>query len=288
MDNLYFKLKNDAKQIKHNTMLFFDVEQKRVLNENREYKGKYQGKRCFIVGNGPSLQNQDLSKIKDEMVFTVNMFPKSSMYGQVKSDFHVMMDPYIFQLDLSKEENKEKLEIFKKINTADNQPICFFPYVSKNIIEEHGVHRFLKISYLGLGCEFYENYNREFDLTKHIPGFYNVVQYAIEIAIYMGFKEIYLLGCDMTGYECISVLADKEVQRHAYDEDEDEQEKEAFKNHCAQIDLEKFFWGFHKMFADYKRLYIYTKKREINLYNATYGGVLESLPRVDYNKLFQE
>ena len=284
MDNLYFKLKNDAKQLKHNVMLLFDVRQKQVLKENKRYKGKYQGKRCFIVGNGPSLKQQDLSKIKDEIVFTVNMFPKSPMYVQVKSDFHVMLDPYIFQLDMEKEEDREKFEIFKRINTSDSRPICFFPYVSREVIEEHGLQQFLSISYIGIVGGFYENYNREFDMTKHMPGFSNVVQFAIEIAMYMGFCEIYLLGCDMTGYEQISVLAGKEVELHAYEMNENE--KKAIQNTHSQINPETFFQGFYNMFADYRRLYEYSEKRGIHIYNATQGGVLESLPRVDYNKLF--
>ena len=32
-----------------------------------------------------------------------------------------------------------------------------------------------------------------------IPSFTTVVQYCIIVAIYMGFNEIYLLGCDSTG-----------------------------------------------------------------------------------------
>ena len=30
----------------------------------KSYKGRYEGQRCFIIGNGPSLKAADLDKIK--------------------------------------------------------------------------------------------------------------------------------------------------------------------------------------------------------------------------------
>jgi hypothetical protein len=45
-----------------------------------EYKDIHRGKRCFIIGNGPSLKNTDLSKLKDEYTFGLNrvylLFPE--------------------------------------------------------------------------------------------------------------------------------------------------------------------------------------------------------------------
>lgn len=44
------------------------------------YKDIHQGKRCFIIGNGPSLKNTDLSKLKGEYTFGMNraylLFPE--------------------------------------------------------------------------------------------------------------------------------------------------------------------------------------------------------------------
>ena len=45
----------------------------------RSYKNKFAGERCFVVGNGPSLNNMDMSKLSDEYTFGMNriflMFP---------------------------------------------------------------------------------------------------------------------------------------------------------------------------------------------------------------------
>lgn len=37
-----------------------------------ELKDKYQGERCFVIGNGPSLRDTDVAKLKDEFTFGMN------------------------------------------------------------------------------------------------------------------------------------------------------------------------------------------------------------------------
>jgi hypothetical protein len=38
----------------------------------QKYENKYQGERCFIIGNGPSLRKTDLTKLKNEHTFGMN------------------------------------------------------------------------------------------------------------------------------------------------------------------------------------------------------------------------
>jgi len=38
----------------------------------QEYRGKHEGRRCFIIGNGPSLSKMDLTPLKDEITFGLN------------------------------------------------------------------------------------------------------------------------------------------------------------------------------------------------------------------------
>ncbi len=37
-------------------------------------KDIHRGERCFIIGNGPSLKQTDLSRLKDEFTFGMNRF----------------------------------------------------------------------------------------------------------------------------------------------------------------------------------------------------------------------
>lgn len=286
IEKSFARLYNEARLFKKRIEYLLDPKERRELGKNICYKNRYAGERCFIIGNGPSLRQQDLALIKDEKVFTVNYMYNSLLYNVVAPDFHVMLDPLIFQFDMHSEADKEKLEGFKKINLETKKPVCIFPYTSKDTIEEVGLNTFLNISYIDCASNIYDGFNKTMDMKKPMFAYSNVVHFAISIAIYMGFSEIYLLGCDMTGYEQISVLAGKEVDLHVYKMTDTE--KKLIKQTHNKIDPETFFEGFYRMFADYRRLYEYTRKRNIHLYNATAGGVLDCIPRVDYNTLFND
>ena len=43
-----------------------------TMRRLRSFHNRYEGKRCFIVGNGPSLNHTDLTKLRDEYTFGMN------------------------------------------------------------------------------------------------------------------------------------------------------------------------------------------------------------------------
>lgn len=255
------------------------INDKKILKDNIKFKGIHRGKRCFIIGNGPSLKTQDITKLVNEYTFTVNQFMRMNEYTLLKNNYHVMADPLYFKLDLQLDEHRKILNLIKKINNHDHKPQCFFPLGSRKYIDTLGLNE-LNIAYFLPGQILSDKYNRNIDLTHPILSFRTVAQYAIVIAIYMGFNEIYLLGCDMTGY--------KEVEEYAYNsfstedhcyEISEEEKKNALHNKRT---CEEWFTGFAKMFTDYRRLYDYCKRKGVYIYNLTNGGVLDSIPRKKY------
>ena len=77
------------------------IKYKKLLDRNKELVGKYQGRRCFVVGNGPSLKNQDLTKLKGEVVFTVNWMMRSPLFDTLKPTYHVIIDKLGFNFDIN-------------------------------------------------------------------------------------------------------------------------------------------------------------------------------------------
>ena len=257
---------------------------RREVKKNIRFRNKYCGKRCFIVGNGPSLNKKDLSFLGDEYVFTVNQMMRDKRYAMLKSNFHIIADPLYFNLDLSNQYHKKTIELIRKIESEDNRPECFFPIQAKEFIEKLKLK--LKINYFYAGCDMYEGYNNQIDFSKSVPGFHTVAQYALMLAIYCGFNEIYLIGCDMTGYREVEEKAygNYDEDKHCYHLTEDEKKNVLHKGRTC----EEYFNGFAHMFSDYRRLAEYAKKRNIRLMNATEGGVLDSLPRIKYESLFNK
>lgn len=73
-------LVNEIIRIQRNREWYFGYRRWASASRIRQYKNQHQGKRCFIVGNGPSLNQMDLTKLKGEYTFGMNriylLFPK--------------------------------------------------------------------------------------------------------------------------------------------------------------------------------------------------------------------
>jgi len=98
---------------------------KSILAKNKELAGAYQGQRCFVIGNGPSLNQLDLAKLKDEQVFACNLFYRHDLIETIRPDFYSMIEPIL--LDESFRRNLFP-DIINGINTyaATNSQAKFF------------------------------------------------------------------------------------------------------------------------------------------------------------------
>jgi poly-beta-hydroxyalkanoate depolymerase len=124
-------------------------------------------------------------------------------------------------------------------------------------------------------------------LHRNTPAFQNVVIYAINIALYMGFDEIYLLGVDMTGF-----LADYEYNKinpkvgHFYKRSKEDQEKEIKFRNDNNLDNEFYLKAFGKTFEHFKLIKNNVSSKKVTLLNASEYGALDVIERVSYQKLF--
>jgi uncharacterized Rossmann fold enzyme len=80
-----------------------DVNLKKILSKNLKFKSSHSGKRCFILGNGPSLKTDNLKCLEDEFVFTVNQIARHPDFKYIKPNYHFWADPLFFNIDKNKE-----------------------------------------------------------------------------------------------------------------------------------------------------------------------------------------
>lgn len=250
-----------------------------VLNENKQYKDKHKGERCFILGNGPSLKTDDLKNLEDEFVFSVNQIARHPDFEHIKPTYHFWADPHFFELDENKTEDIELLNIMKKVKTEENSPVCFFPIQQKSVVEKFELQKELKTSYFYTALNFHEGFDSTIDYTKAVPGFGTVVQWCITMAIYMGFSEIYLLGCDNTGIVTTLKSALKSNDDSDYGYNITENEKKRLESLLQRSSLEDYLREYIKTFVAYRNLFEYCKKRNITLVNCSSATVIDSIPR---------
>lgn len=285
LDNLSFV----NNKISKNRQLRKDGELKNLLSQNVQFKNKHKGERCFIVGNGPSLNDEDLSQLENEVVFTVNKIANHPQFPSMKTNYHFWADPAFFNLSKDREEDIELVEKMFAVKTEDNNPVCFFPEFARSFIKDFEVDERLNVCIYFAILPFRDNENKDVDFTKVTFGYETVVQYAMAMAIYMGFSEIYLLGCDTTFVVgIIESLLGQEVTTYSYTVSKNE--SKFIKNMTIQREqggVESPFLSCARMLHLYRELLRYCNNRNIKLVNCSSKTIIDSIPREPLNEVLK-
>ena len=161
----------------------------KICHGDREFKklkNRHSG-RCFIVCTGPSLNLDDLELIKDE--YSISMNSIVSVYDQTewRPTYYMIQDTRAFK------EVKTKLD--KTTINLCNQRV--YKTYKSDCKKAEFMYYYLKYGIHGsrLDKEFVTKaFNPHADYF--IYDGYTVTYSAMQIAVYMGFQEIILLGCD--------------------------------------------------------------------------------------------
>lgn len=260
----------------------------KLIGRNKQYHNIHQGKRCFILGNGPSLKREDLSLLRDEYVFTVNQATRLPQFHDLHPNYHFWADPVFFRID---ENNPEDMELLQTmLSVAQDNPAleCFFPVQQADFVRRFHLDEHLHINYYYTGYGIYEGFNGKIDYTKQVPGFGTVVHWCVTMAIYMGFREIYLLGCDNTGIITTvkSILHQNDDNDYAYAVSDNE--KTRMEKMLAGSSLEAYLQSYCQTLTDYRLLYAYCRSRQIKLVNCSAETVVDSVPRDSLTRVLQQ
>lgn len=255
------------------------------IKQNRQFYKIHQGERCFILGNGPSLRDVDLKKLENEYVFSVNCFSRVNDFEVANTNYHLWMDYSFFELREDQKYNHEELmkDYFKMSKTGAK---CFVPVVAYSFIKKYRIDENLDIHYLLLGESNVFEPEIKYELDKFITTYNTVVQFAIAIAIYMGFAEIYLVGCDTTAIISLlnNALNVKNKDMHAYDEDDTEERNRQILDHWTMTDI---LFDQYSIFHGYKVLNQFTSERNIILRNCSTKTLINEIPWMSLSDIFE-
>lgn len=260
-----------------------DFPKSEEAKRNEELRDKYKGERCFIIGNGPSIKTQDLCPLADEIVFVTNGFYRYEKYYDVKPDYYCLMDPTYF----NSKQGDLLLKGIDKIRNYEHKPVFVLPWNAKQVIRNYYKwDEWATVKYIEGAMSFTDGYSKAWDITKTVASPQCVVQMAMLLATYMGFKEIYLLGVEQTNIiDTIEAYYGKTATRYAYDND-DKKLAEAFVDSVNRNSLESQLNGYARIFHLYGEIYNYCIKLGINVYNCTPKTLVDSIPKKKYEELF--
>jgi uncharacterized Rossmann fold enzyme len=242
-------------------LLFIAKPQYRAWRKNHsrrllKFKDIHRGKSCFIIGNGPSLNKMDLAPLNSHYTFGMNkiflMFDKIKLH----ISYYVASQPDVL------EQSKKEIEAMKCP--------CFVPYCpgwKKTVIDLHD-HVYYIMTH-GSGYTFQQN------LVRPLWSGYTVTYVALQLAYFMGFKRVFLIGVD-----------------HYYVTEE--------KPPCSTEiyqgdDINHFHPGYFKdqkwelpnlagSEFSYKLAKTYFEKDGREIYDATVNGKLMVFPKIEYDK----
>jgi len=213
------------------------------------FKDIHKGERCFIIGTGPSINNTNLDSLQDEICFGVNTLYRGYDNLKLRCQYYAVSDPWVWQnhwQGISKLDTQ--LFIWKSIISM-HTPIC--PYTALNTAP----------------IPMWMSNRMSEDAAYNVGwGETVIIDVALQMAYYMGFSKVYLLGCDST-YE----------GKHRFDSDgSDVPTSNAIKGNWSHI---------FKSYQICKEAYE-TDGREI--INCTVGGKLEIYKRQKLEDVLNE
>ncbi len=255
-----------------------------LIQKNQKFKNIHKGKRCFILGNGPSVKNEKLKLLKDEYVFTVNQAARMPDFDALGTSYHFWADPLFFK-KVDDAGSEELIEIMKRVRSESNNPEVFLPIEQLNFVKDHKLDDFLKISYFKTQIQFYDGFNHAIDFTKVGPAFCTVVQWCVSMAIYMGFSEIYLLGCDNTSLLVTLKSALKQNDDNDYAYHVTENEKNRMEKLLNYSSVETYTQSYLNNIRQYRYLMQYCLNRNIKLVNCSSTTVLDCVPRMSLEEV---
>ena len=221
----------------------------------RALKDIHRGERCFIMGNGPSLKNTDLSLLKDEYTFGMNRIFLAFPELGFKTSYLLSVN------DLVVEQSNEEIQSLDIPR--------FVSWRSRKWLKPEKDLYFLYTSYTG------PKFSR--DITGRLWEGATVTYIALQLAFYMGFEKVILVGVDH------NFTTKGEPNKTIVSEGDDP-------NHFHPGYFGKGFrWQLPDLDTSergYQMARVYYENAGRQIVDATVGGKLTVFPKVDYLSLF--
>jgi hypothetical protein len=222
----------------------------------RALKDKHHGERCFIIGNGPSLNKMDLSQLQQEVTFGLNRIYLLFDRLGFGTTYYVSVNSLVIEQCAHE---IEQLPMPKFLSWRSRNLIRFTP--STIFLDTYAAPPFAR------------------DITGPVNEGATVTYVAMQIAFYLGFSEVVLIGVDHNfathGKPHSTVTSTGDDPNH--------------------FDPNYFGAGFRWQLPDletseqaYRLAKYHFEQDGREILDATVGGKLQVFRKVDYHSLFDD
>lgn len=271
-----------AKIVYNQTQWNLNLELKKLVKKNIVFKNKYKGQRCFLLGSAPSIKHEDLTCLSNEIVFALNNFYVYPGFEVImnhsKPKFYVTAPIHLPQAE---EEWRLWFEDMEGHMPADTQ--IFFGLNSyegniKYVLEKYDLFKGHNINWYYTDGNFGDYLKNPYiQIDKVVWSASTVSTYALMIAIYMGFSEIYLLGIDQN-YICIQQENDYRFYESSVHQ----------KNEHKRMDFNNLqtLRGTANVLEEKKWLHEHCS--DTNIYNCSMSSLIDIFPKLSLEEVMNE
>ena len=256
-----------------------------LFKTNINLKNKHKGEKCFILGSGPSIKDEDLKPLKNEIVFALNNFYVHDDFSEIMSGdvekYYMTAPIHPPQTETEWKEWFSDMEnnmpkyvnlifgISNQINTA------------KRILDHYNLfeHNQKYWFYGGININDYYNFKqRDIDITRMTWKADTISIYSLIFALYMGFSEIYLLGMDHN-YICNNESNYRFYQKGIH------QNKEVERTIKDASRTKHLSFGLYKIFHQYELL---SNNSNAKIYNISKNSLLDVFKYVTFKDVIKD
>ncbi len=239
-----------------------------VLRSNGQLHDRHAGERCFIMCNGPSVNEQDIRLLRGETVFSVSNGYRHPDYLSISPKYHCV--PQVSYSNLSPENT---VEWFKEMDQSIGDATIILDHQEWGLVQKHRLFSKRETHFVCMGKNQFPSGNAVPELTGIIPRVQTVPIMVLMIALYMGFREIYLLGVDHDWFV-------KKEYRYFYGNGVTTADSTLASDGRLLTTLWDELPAVNKVWEQYRAIKRIAQANGARIYNATHGGMLDEFERV--------
>jgi hypothetical protein len=241
------------------------------LKKNIELKDKYNNKRIFILGSGSSILLYDLKVLNSEYVMTQNSFHMHKDISYVDPNIHCVVPYY--------QSNKEIsiwVDYIADMKARMPNSLFLWGLNTKALIDKYHEDISEKSYYIRTKYNLLTLKKAKVNISKTIMTIPTVLTQCLTVAIYLGFKEIYLLGFDL---DQICHTNDQTYGRFYGMSKITETEFEKDANQKLDVETTDGWYTWWLMNKQFFLIKHFADQNNINIVNGTKGGILSYFKR---------
>jgi hypothetical protein len=241
-----------------------------------------QCKSLIVMGNGPSLKQtieQNGAELARHSLMAVNFAANAPQFSELRPEYYILVDPFFF----SGKDADNLVKLWANLAAVDWAMTIILPVKFANAVPD-AVKRNGNISVKTINCVGVEGFaafeRAAYGSRLAMPRPRNVLIPAIMAGIWLGYKEISIVGADHSWMQSIWVDDNNNVvsvQPHFYKDDEKEQKR--VDSEYKGYRLHQIINSFYVAFKSYHNIERFARSRGVKIYNATQGSYIDAFER---------